>query len=524
MKRGAARHDQSRNHMTDIANALRDSVLPPALCPNFINGEEVVGAMRIDVVDPSRGVKISEVAEADASIVDQAVAAAANAFATGRWARSPTDQRQSTLNRIAALVEENAERLAGLECLNTGIPRAHLLSGQIRRVALNFRFFAEYIGQASGDLYTQNADYLTFVRRDPVGVAALLGPWNAPLALTTMKIAAAIAFGNSCVVKPSEQTPLTAVALMSLLAAAGLPPGVVNLVNGRGPVTGAALCAHPGVDRISFTGGTATGRAIMQAAGANLTPVTMELGGKSANIVFANADLERAIDGALIGIFSNNGQQCLAGSRILVEASVADRFIDALVSRTRNIRVGDPFDPATEIGALGSHHHRDRVVSYVDIGRKEGARLLVGGAAIPALEPGAYMAPTMMLTDNNRTRICQEEIFGPFGVLQIFQTADDAWRIANDTRFGLVSYVWSNDLATVMSAQEGLRSGLIWINTPMVRELRAPFGGFKESGVGREGGRACENFYTEEKTVTIAARPFPMTRIGLARRPERGSI
>ncbi|MEO1137323.1 MAG: aldehyde dehydrogenase family protein, partial [Pseudomonadota bacterium] len=263
--------------MTD-ANTLRNRVIAPSVCANIINGAEDANGERLPVLDPSTGIQISELVEADANTVDAAVTAAAKAFEKRTWRQSTVEKRQEVLEKIASLIEENAERLAGLECLNTGIPYHHLLAGQIKRAALNFRFFAGYIGQSGGDLYTQNADYLTYVRRDPVGVAALLGPWNAPLALTTMKIAACIAFGNSCVVKPSEQTPLTMVAMMALLQAAGVPDGVVNLVNGAGPRTGAMLCAHPRIDRISFTGGTTTGRAIMQAAGANLTPVTMELG------------------------------------------------------------------------------------------------------------------------------------------------------------------------------------------------------------------------------------------------------
>lgn len=500
--------------MTDAA-ILRKTVEAPELCANVINGVEHESGRRLPVIDPSTGAEISELAEADANTVEAAVQAAAEAFDKGPWRRCSIEQRQAVLDKTASLIEENAEKLAGLECLNTGIPYRHLLAGQIKRAALNFRFFAGYIGQSGGDLYTQNADYLTFVRRDPAGVAALLGPWNAPLALTTMKIAGCIAFGNSCVVKPSEQTPLTMMAMMGLLRSAGVPDGVVNLVNGAGPVTGAALCAHPRIDRISFTGGTATGRAIMQSAGANLTPVTMELGGKSANIIFASADLEKAVDGALLGIFSNNGQQCLAGSRILVQEEIADRFIEAFVARAQEIRVGDPFDPATEIGALGSRSHRTRVLSYVEIGKGEGGKLLAGGEGLEALEPGAYMAPTVMTANSNDARICQEEIFGPFAVLQRFRSPEEAWHIANDTAFGLVSYVWANELATVMKAQSELRSGLVWVNTPMVRELRAPFGGFKESGVGREGGRACEAFYTEEKTVTIAAKDISLNRLGM---------
>jgi len=501
--------------MTSSPDALRALAEPPVLTPSVIDGHELSdGAHRLAVIDPGRGQQISELAEACPRTVDAAVQAAARAFDSGPWPRLPVEVRQDVLRRISALIDRDCERLASLECLNTGIPRAHLLRGQIARASLNFRFFADFIGQTQGDLYTQNQDYLTFVRRDAVGVCALLGPWNAPLALTSMKIAAAIAFGNTCVVKPSEQTPLTAYALMAILAEAGVPEGVVNLVNGRGHITGAALAAHPRIDRLSFTGGTGTGRAIMSATGANLTPVTLELGGKSANLVFESADLQRAIDGALLGIFSNNGQQCLAGSRILLQDSIADEFIEAFVARTRRIRVGDPFDPATEIGALGSIAHRDRVLSYVEATRTDGGEVLTGGHAIEALAPGAFMAPTVARARSNSDRICREEIFGPFAALQTFTTPQEAFALANDSLFGLVSYIWSDDLRVTMAGQEALRSGLIWVNTPMVRELRAPFGGFRESGVGREGGKACEAFYTEEKTVTIPVRDVPLNHLG----------
>ncbi len=500
--------------MHDVTQDLRKQAQPQQRAENIINGKIVAGDHTLAVYDPSMNKQISTLYEADATIVDRAVTAAKSSFEGGHWRLKKIEERQIILRRVAERVSELAPELASLESLNTGIPRAHLLAGQIARVALNFRFFADFIGQSSGEVYTQNTDYLTFVRRDPVGVAALIGPWNAPLALTTMKLAAALAFGNSCVVKASELTPLSILKLMPILHEAGIPEGVVNIVNGRGAVTGAALCQHRDINRISFTGGTATGRQILSLAADNLTPVTMELGGKSANIIFETADIERAVDGALLGIFSNNGQQCLAGSRILVQKSIAEPFIDALVRRTNNIRVGDPFDPATEIGALGSRAHRDKVLAYTDIGKAAGGQLLTGGTSISELEPGAYMRPTLMQVSDNNNRLCQEEIFGPFGVIQSFETKQQAWQIANDTRFGLVSYVWSEDLATIMEAQRMLQSGLVWVNTPMVRELRAPFGGVKDSGIGREGGQACEQFYTEEKTVTIPQTKLPLSQLG----------
>ena len=434
----------------------------------------------------------------------------------GPWPRMDVGERQAILRRLAALIREHARELAYLECLSSGIPMRHLSLGQIPRAALNFEFFAEFIGQCAGQVYTQDPRYMTFVTREPVGVGALIGPWNAPLALTSMKIAGCIAFGNCCVAKPAEQTPLAVARLMDLIVEAGVPAGVVNMVCGRGAVTGDALVRHPEVDLVSFTGGTATGRTVMATAGAGLKPCSLELGGKSANIVFASADLERALDGALLGIFSNNGQQCLAGSRILVERSIAAPFIDAFVARTAQLKIGDPMDAATEIGPLAFRAHLDRVLSFVEVARNDGAKLLVGGARAAGFERGFYMQPTAVMAADSRARICQEEVFGPFATFLVFDDLDHALAIANDSRFGLVSYVWSEHMPTVLRASRALRSGVVWVNTPMIRELRAPFGGVKESGMGREGGQSSMQFYTTEKTTAIPVGSVPMARLGLA--------
>jgi 5-carboxymethyl-2-hydroxymuconic-semialdehyde dehydrogenase len=329
-----------------------------------------------------------------------------------------------------------------------------------------------------------------------------------------MRIATCIAFGNTCVLKPSEYTPLAVARMVELMYECGLPPGVVNLVNGRGAVTGAALVGHPDIDMVGFTGGTATGRAIMQAAGANLKPCILELGGKSANIVDREADLDRALDGALLGIFSNNGQQCLAGSRILVHRDVAEGFIAGFVERTRNLRIGDPMDPATEIGPLAYEAHLERVLSYVDVARADGARLLVGGRRAEEAGPGYYMEPTAVLAPSNHARVCREEIFGPFATFLVYETLDEAIRIANDSPFGLVCYLWSRDLGAAMRVSRDVRAGTVWINTPMMRELRAPFGGFKQSGVGRDGASSSADFFTELKTTTIPVDPPSLRQLG----------
>jgi 5-carboxymethyl-2-hydroxymuconic-semialdehyde dehydrogenase/aminomuconate-semialdehyde/2-hydroxymuconate-6-semialdehyde dehydrogenase len=449
--------------------------------------------------------------------VDRAVAAARAAFDAGDWPRMGVAARQRLLMACHDIVMAHAGELAHLECLNLGVSLAELKTRHMQRAAHNFRFFAEVIGQTAGEVYDQTDGYRSIVVREPVGVAALIAPWNAPTALASMKVAAALAFGNTAVLKPSEQTPLALARFVALLHEAGLPPGVLNLVNGRGPVTGAALVAHPGVDLISFTGGTETGRAIMAEAGRRLKPCTMELGGKSANIVFASADYDRALDAALASIFSNNGQQCLAGSRILVEKPIADRFIADFVARARRIRIGDPMAAGTELGPLASAAHRDRVLRYADVARGEGLEILTGGG-VPAmagsLAGGFFVEPTAALATSNSARVCQEEIFGPFATFLVFDGYADAIEKANGTDFGLVSYLWSDHLPTVERAVRDLRSGVVWVNTTMTRELRAPFGGYKDSGVGREGGSACRDFYTEPKTVTIPSEPITPRRFG----------
>lgn len=487
----------------------------PARTGTIIAGRDRRGrGIEIAVHYPANGAQISVLEEAAPEDVAEAVAAARFAFDHGPWPRLTIAERQAVLLRIGETIGAHADELARLECLNTGLPLRELKRRHVPRAAENFRFFAEYIGQSHGRVFQQTPGYTSYVLREPVGVAALLAPWNAPLALASMKIAAAIAFGNTCVLKPSEQTPLALHRFVGLLHEAGLPAGVVNLVNGRGPVTGHALVADPGVDLVSFTGGTETGRSIMAAAGRNLVPCTLELGGKSANIVFASADLDRALDGALLGIFSNNGQQCLAGSRILLERSIAEPFIERFVARASRIRVGDPMDEATEIGPLASRAHTERVLSFAATEKLGGGTVLIGGEAVAELAPGYFIRPTAVRAGSNAAAVAQDEVFGPFATFLSFETPAEAVAIANDTRFGLVSYVWSDHQPTIMAAVQGLRSGVVWVNTPMMRELRAPFGGVKTSGVGREGGYSCEAFFTEEKTVSLPTSPPMLRRLG----------
>ncbi len=487
---------------------------PPTRVTGLAAGVETNGSgAELPVFYPATGAQISTLVEDDAAAVDRAVQAARRAFDRGPWPGLSVPHRVEVLERCRQTILDHAEELARLECAATGLVLRELRERHIKRAAYNFKFFAEYISQAAGQRYDQTPGYVTTVSRVPVGVAALIAPWNAPVALATMKIAAALAFGNTAVLKPSEQTPLALARLVTLLQEV-LPEGVLNLVNGRGAVTGAALVAHPQIDLVSFTGGTETGRTIMSEAGRNLVPCTLELGGKSANIIFASADLDRALDGALLGIFSNNGQQCLAGSRILVERSIYDDFVGRFVARAARVKVGDPLSDDTEIGPLASAAHRDRVLSFVDVARADGGHLVTGGTRRDDLGEGYFVTPTAVTVPSNAARVAQDEIFGPFATFIAFDSAEEAAAMANDTRFGLVSYIWSDHLPTVMQMSEQMRSGVVWVNTPMMRELRAPFGGFNSSGVGREGGASCEAFYTEERTVTIPTTPPPLRKLG----------
>ena len=481
-------------------------------CTSFIDGRwtDGAGAHRIPVISPIDESEVGQIAEANTAEVGRAVAAARAAFDRGEWRRAPVAKRQQVLRHAAALIREQADELAERECANAGLPMRQIKERHVQRAAGNFEFFADFIGQTSNESYEQDAPFLTIVRREPVGVAALVAPWNAPLALATMEMAGALAFGNCCILKPSELTPLEFVPLMELLREAGIPDGVVGLVNGRGPVTGAALVEHPGIDVVAFIGGTETGRSIARAAGGNLKKYVAELGGKSANIITADADFERALDASLVGIFSNNGQQCLAGSRILVDESIAERFIERFVDRTRQIKVGNPRDLSTEVGPVISKGQYDRVLAFA-----ADADVLCGGKRAEGFDKGYYVAPTVARAHDNTTRLCQEEIFGPFATFLIFEDIDDAIRIANDSRYGLVGYLWSNHWPTIAKVTTELQTGTIWVNTPVARDLRAPFGGYKESGLGRTGGEASRRHFTEEKVITLPLGEFAIARLGI---------
>jgi acyl-CoA reductase-like NAD-dependent aldehyde dehydrogenase len=467
------------------------------LVTSFIAGRfaDGAGAERLPVINPHDESVVAELAEADAAEVDRAVAAARTAFARGEWARASVAQRQQVLRRIAELIREREDELVRRELANTGIPVRQIRERHVKRAAMNFAFFADYIGQAANESYEQEAPFLTIVRREPVGVAALVAPWNAPLALATMEMAGALAFGNCCILKPSELTPLEFVTIMEIARDAGVPEGVIGLINGRGPVTGQALVAHPGVDVVAFIGGTETGRHIARAAGGNLKKYVAELGGKSANIVTASADHERALDAALVSIYSNNGQQCLAGSRILVEESIAEDSSPGSSRRAQRLRLGDPADPATEIGPVISRGQYDACLRFA--GRR-------GRAARRARAPRASTRATTSPRPSPALTTTAAAV--PGGDLRALRDLSHLPRLRRGDRHRQRQRVRPGRLfveqrpADVMARPTGSRQGRCGVNTPVARDLRAPFGRLsRNSGVGRTGGHSSRALFTRRR-------------------------
>lgn len=456
----------------------------------------------------------ADVPHASAADVSSAVLRARAAFEKGPWRRMAAAERGAVLTRAADTILAYGEELAVLHTLETGVPISQARGMHVPRCADNIRFFGELVNSLAGESYEQTGRYLSIVTREPIGVGLLISPWNAPLVLTSMKLGACIALGNSMIVKPSEYAPLSVLRLVELLHQSGVPRDVVQVLTGPGASTGQALVEHPGIDAVGFVGGTATGRQIMATAAGTLKKVGLELGGKSANIVLASADFDRALDGSLLGIFASNGQQCLAGSRILVEAAIADRFIEAFVARVNNLKIGDPFADDTEIGPLAFAAHYDRVMAFAETARGSDYQVLAGGTRAIGFERGYYFAPTVVETADNSSALCQQEIFGPFVMIQRVADLDDALAKANDSAFGLVSYIWSDDLPSVMRARRELRAGTVWVNTPMARDLRAPFGGYKQSGIGRDGLPGSVELFTEEKTTMIPQEPLALPRLG----------
>lgn len=469
---------------------------------HFIDGRAVAGeGPALDDIDPASGHILARLREATENQVGEAVAAASRRFQSGAWAESPLIERQAVLRKVANAIRDDMEALLDLQVSEGGMTPGNV-RGQIMGAAAWFDYFADYLTREAGETYRQLNNVTTLVTREPIGVCALFSPWNVPVTLSAIKLAPALAAGNSVVLKPSEETPMVTRRLVELIHGAGLPDGVVNLVNGRGAETGAALADAPDVAMISFTGGSAGGRAVAEAAARRHIPCVMELGGKSATIVFDDADLDAALDGALASVFSSNGEACLAGSRILVQKSIAEDFFAKFVERTQSMRVGDPRGLGVSIGPMVSRAHQERVLGFFDTAVRDGDQILCGGSMDDADE-GFYVRPGAIVAASRRSRIWREEVFGPLAALMTFADDAEAVRLANDSHYGLSGYLWTSDLGRAMRVSKRIRTGTVVVNAPFMRELNAPFGGVKGSGVGREGGTHSWMNFTEAKTTVI---------------------
>ena len=479
----------------------------PTATRMMIGGESVEAAdgQTFDLVDPATSTTIATAPLGGRADVDRAVEAAQTAFDERKgWANWAAGKRGRSLAKLADLLKKNSEELAWLESRNGGKPITSA-RGEIIGASLVFDYYAGAANKVYGQTIPVSKPGIDMTLREPIGVVGLIVPWNFPLLMAAWKVAPALAAGNTAILKPASYTPLTAIRLGELALEAGIPAGVLNVVTGPGGTVGASIAGHPGIGKVAFTGETTTGQEIMRLASGNVKKISLELGGKSPNIVFADADLERFAKESPYSVFDNCGQDCCARSRILVERSVHERVVELFADATRNVKVGDPADDATEVGPLVSAKQRDRVKDYIEIGLGEGATLVVGGAAPddPTLADGAYLLPTVFDGVSNDMRIAREEIFGPVVSVIPFDTEDEALRLANATPYGLSGSIWSRDIGKAMRAAKALQSGVISINSNSSVHTEAPFGGYKMSGIGRELGMAALDLYTETKNVFI---------------------
>ena len=468
---------------------------------NFIGGEFVAPASNayLDDVAPASGEVIARIPDSDKRDVDAAVSAAKKAFPA--WSRTTATERSRLLLRVADLIESKLDDLARCESLDNGKTVSLAKRLDIPRAVANFRFFATAILHQSSEAHVTDSSALNYTLRQPLGVAGLISPWNLPLYLLSWKIAPAIAAGNTCVAKPSELTPLTAHHLAEIAREAGVPSGVINIVHGYGAKAGDAITSHPDVPLISFTGGTATGAKVGAAAAPYFKKVSLELGGKNPNLIFADADLDQAVATSIQSSFMNQGEICLCGSRIFVERSIHDEFVNRFTAATKKLRIGDPADESTDVGALISEPHLQKVTGYIELAKKEGGTIVTGGRRVD--RAGFFVEPTVITGLGCDCRVLQEEIFGPVVTVTPFDTEEDAIAFANSTRYGLSATLWTRDLQRAHRVAAALDSGTVWINCWLLRDLRVPFGGMKESGVGREGGFESLNFFTEAKNVCV---------------------
>lgn len=495
--------------MANAENNFDNSAAKPKDLPekirHYINGEFVdsIDGDEFDVLDPVTNKPYIKAASGKPADIDAAVAAAKKAFDDGPWSKMLPRERSRVLHRIADIAETRGDTLAAWESFDSGLPISQA-KGQARRAAENFRFFADLIVAQTDDAFKVPERQINYVNRKPIGVAGLITPWNTPFMLESWKLAPAIATGNSVVLKPAEFTPLSAQLWAGIFEEAGLPKGVFNLVNGFGEegYAGDPLVKHPDVPLISFTGESRTGQIIFANAAPFLKGLSMELGGKSPAIVFADADLDTAIDATIFGVFSLNGERCTAGSRILVERPIYEEFVERYAAQAKRVKVGLPSDPTTEVGALVHPEHYEKVTSYIEIGKQE-ATLKAGGERPEGFPEGNFIQPTVFADVSPDARIFQEEIFGPVVAITPFDTDEEALELANNTRYGLAAYVWTGDLKRAHNLAHNIEAGMVWLNSNNVRDLRTPFGGVKASGLGHEGGYRSIDFYTDQQAVHI---------------------
>ena len=471
---------------------------------HFINGEYVpsLSGKVKENINPATEEVISSISQGGQEEVDTAVAAAKKAL-KGPWKKFTLDQRIAVIRKIGDIILERKDELARLESLDTGKPIWLSTAVDISRSAFNFHFFADYLRSVGTEAYETDDVAINYSIRRPVGVVGIISPWNLPLLLMTWKLAPALAAGNTVVIKPASLTPTTATLIGEICKEAGVPDGVVNIVNGSGGVVGTALTEHKDVDAITFTGETLTGQTIMASAAKTLKKLSYELGGKNPNIIFADSDLDEVIETTLKSSFINQGEVCLCGSRIYVERSAYDEFIQKFVAKTKELVVGDPFDPKTKVGALVSKDHYDRVLSYIDLAKEEGGEILCGGVRPEGLEKGYYLEPTIITGLDRNCRVVKEEIFGPVVTVIPFDTEEEVLDQVNDTDYGLSASIWTNDIRRAHRMAREVEAGIIWVNTWFLRDLRTPFGGMKQSGIGREGGAHSFEFYSELSNICI---------------------